>query len=146
MHRGATLPELTVVMVVVGILVAAAVPAGWQFRDRLLIEHQTAVVAAGYREARLAAMVAGTPVALWIRPDLLSIWHPLGPDSALIWSMPGPAQGGVTLESTVGRVVVAPSGMTVGVANGRITLRRGGISRGWVVSRLGRLRLDRQPP
>lgn len=146
MNSGTTLPEVTVVLVVAGILAAIGLPAGWRLRDRLMVEHQTAVVAGAYREARLAAMVAGTPTVLWIQPDLLSVWQPSGGDSLLVWQRPGPAREGVILESTVDRVVVAPSGMTMGVANGRITLRRGGTSRGWVVSRLGRLRLDRRPP
>lgn len=146
MNRGTTLSEVTVVLVVAGILATIGLPAGWQLRNRLMVEHQTAVVAVAYREARLAAMVAGTPTVLWIRPDMFSVWQPSGTDSVLVWQQPGPDREGVTLESTVDRVVVAPSGMTMGLANGRITLRRGGVSRGWVVSRLGRLRLDRRPP
>lgn len=146
MRRGTTLPEMTVVLVVAGILAAVSFPTGWQIRNRLMVEHQTAVVASAYREARLAAMEMGTPAVLWIQPDLLSVWQSIGPDSVLLWQRAGPAREGVVLESTVDRVVIAPSGMAMGVANGRITLRRGAVSRGWVVSRLGRLRLDRRPP
>ncbi len=146
MHRGTTLPEIVVVLLLIGMLAGFGLPAGWLLRDRILVERETAAVAVAYQQARLSAMVAGDPTVLWIGPDRFTVWQRVGEDSILVWQRMGPSQAGVALESTVDRVVVAPSGLAMGAANGRITLRRGNVSRGWVVSRLGRLRLDRRPP
>ncbi|MEK6598421.1 MAG: prepilin-type N-terminal cleavage/methylation domain-containing protein, partial [Gemmatimonadota bacterium] len=129
MHRGTTLPEIVVVLLLIGMLAGFGLPAGWLLRDRILVEREMAAVAAAYQQARLSAMVAGDPTVLWIGPDRLVVWQRVETDSVLVWQRIGPRQSGVTLESTVDRVVVAPSGLTMGVANGRITLRRGTVSR-----------------
>ena len=146
MRRGTTLPEIVVVLLLIGMLAGFGLPAGSLLRDHILVERETAAVATAYQQARFSAMVAGDATVLWIGPDRLGVWQRVGTDSVLVWQRIGPRPSGVTLETTVDRVVVAPSGLAMGVANGRITLRRGTVSRGWVVSRLGRLRLDRRPP
>lgn len=140
--RGASLVELVVVVVLAGFGAGLAVPGVVGLRDRLAVEHQTAKVITFYQRARATALTASRPVVLYLTPDRMSAFAVAGGDSVLAWSEPGPSEGGVGLAGPR-RVVFAPSGITMGVANGRYVLDRGGVSRTLVASRLGRLRVMR---
>lgn len=143
--RGMTLIELVVVLVLVFIAAGLAVPRAGEMRDRLLVEHATSEIMAAYGRARLEALRSGGRVLLRAASDSIRLWELQGVDSAMIWGADGPTVAGVQLVSSIPRIVFGPNGATMGVANGRFTLKRGSIRRGLIASRLGRLRVDRNP-
>lgn len=140
--RGTSLFELLVVLALAGIASGVATVGIGRLRDRLAVEAETAKVLTTYQRARLAALTANRPVALQLSGARLAAYLLIGPDSTLVWSETGPTSAGVTIAGP-SRVVFAPSGITLGVANGRYVLDRGGIRRTVVASRLGRLRVTR---
>lgn len=144
-RRGMTLVELLAAVVLLGAAAGLVLPAAAGFRDRLVVERETAAIAAAWTEARRTAALQGRPVWLELGADRLVVRVAVAGDTLAAWSRPGPAASGVQLTPAMDRVRIAPSGMALGVANGRITLRRGAVARAWVVSRLGRLRLERRP-
>jgi Tfp pilus assembly protein FimT len=143
--RGASLVETTLALAVVGILLGLTIPGTVRLRDRLAVERQAATILGAWQRARVTATMCPPPAVLHLGADRLSVWalRP-GGDSTLIWSAPGPSTDGVHLTAGVPRVVFAPTGLTIGVANGRYALERGGVSRTLVAARLGRLRVERQ--
>lgn len=143
--RGASLVETTLALAVAGILLGMAVPGAALLRDRVAVERQAATILSAWQRARVAAMLGSRRSILHLGADRLTVWalRP-GGDSVLFWSAPGPSSDGVRLTATVPRILFAPTGLTIGVANGRYGLARGGISRTLVAARLGRLRVERQ--
>lgn len=143
--RGMTLTELTVVLVLLSLLLGQAVPRVADLRDRLVVEHETSRITAAYARARLTALRSGGRTLLRVTPDSTRIWELQGSDSVAVWGAAGPILADVQFSSNIPRVVFGPNGTTMGVVNGRITLQRGTVKRGLVASRLGRLRVDRNP-
>lgn len=145
--RGVTLAELLTGIVLIAIMTGLGIPSAMALGDRLAVERQAAAVMHGYQRARLAALTSLQPVRLTVRPDRTTVyllWDRSGTrDSTLAWDAPGPASAGVMLRSSPGPVTIVPSGLAIGVGNGRYVLERGRISRSLVASRLGRLRVDR---
>jgi len=145
--RGTTFGELLVGLAVCGVLAALAVPPAARLADRLAVEHEAGRVIAAYQRARNTAWTAMAPVRLSITPARITIVRLRttggASDSTVVVDEPGPELSGVALAATPGPVVFAPSGLTVGAANGRYQLERGSVRRAVVVSRLGRLRVER---
>jgi len=125
---------------VLGVVSGIAVPRAASLRDRVLVERHARAVVTGYQRARLASLLGSARSVLVTGPDRMEVWLHTGRDSSLAWRAPGPARDGVALTGPV-RTVFAPAGVTMGLANGRFVLERGGISRTVVASRLGRLRV-----
>lgn len=143
--RGLSLLELVCALVVAGLLLGLAVPRAIALRDRLVVERHTAGILAAWQRARTAAMLGSRRAVLHVQPERLSVWTVRrNGDSSLVWAGPGPARDGVLLTAAVPRVVFAPTGLTVGVANGRYDLDRGRIRRTVVAARLGRVRVERR--
>lgn len=141
--RGVTLLELVLTLVLVSLLTAVLVPGITGLRDRLLVERHAARLVEGWHRARAAALVTARPVVLRVASGRVTVVFTVEADSSVIWSAPGPAADQVDLVTTLQRVVFSPNGLTMGVANGRMELSRGGIRRALVASRLGRLRVER---
>ena len=141
--RGVTLAELALGLSILGVLVGIGVPRVVTLRDRLAVERQAGAILTAYHQARLAAITRGQLVRLSIAPSRLAVHALQAADSVLLWEAEGPAADGVELVSAPAPAVFAPSGVTMGVANGRYVLRRGDIVRTLVASRLGRLRVSR---
>ena len=137
--RGASLVESTLVLVLIAIVSGMSVPRAAGLYDRLMVERHTQSIVTAYERARLAALLGSSAALLWVQPDRVSVWRLGGGDSTLAWHAPGPASDGVSITGP-SRVVFAPGGVTLGVANGTFVVTRGGISRRVVASRLGRLR------
>jgi type II secretory pathway pseudopilin PulG len=138
--RGTSLVESLVALAVLGVVGGIAVPKSVSLRDRMLVERHTRAVMNGYQRARLAALLGASRVVLITTPDEFAVWVLRGADSSLAWRAPGPAGDGVTFSGPA-RTSFTPAGVTMGLANGRFGLLRGGISRTVVASRLGRLRV-----
>jgi Tfp pilus assembly protein FimT len=142
--RGTTLTELLITITMLGVLAGIAAPRGLGFRHRTEVQKHTGTLRLGWREARQAALLAAAPAVLHVTPERLAVYVLRSPgDSTLWWERRGPASDGVRLLAGVPRVVFAPNGLTMGVANGRYELSRGGFSRTLVAARLGRLRVAR---
>jgi len=138
--RGTSLVESAVILVIVGIAAGLSVPRAIGLRDRLLVRRHAEAVITAYQRARLAALLGSGTALLRIQPDHIGVWRIYGEDSTLLWQTSGPATDGVTVTGP-SRLVFAPGGVTMGVANGSFVLSRGGVSRTVVASRLGRLRM-----
>lgn len=138
--RGTSLVETLAALVVLGIVTGIAVPRAASLRDRALVERHAGAVVTAYQRARLAALLGSARAVLRTGPDEFAVWILRGDDSTLAWRAPGPATDGVSFSGPA-RTLFAPAGLTMGLANGRFALARGGISRTVVASRLGRLRV-----
>ncbi|HEU5217968.1 MAG TPA: prepilin-type N-terminal cleavage/methylation domain-containing protein [Gemmatimonadales bacterium] len=144
MQRGATLLELLVVLVIVGVLAGMVVPGSASLADRLAVEHEASRLLVAYRSAWLTARVQHRLALLRVTADSLAIWTVSGsgaPDTTLAWLAPGPAQAGVSIQGVPHTTVFAPYGAAMGFANTTHLLGRGSVSRQVVVSRLGRVRV-----
>jgi len=138
--RGTTLVESMAALAVLGILGVLVVPKAASLRDRILVERHAHAVITGYQRARLASLLGSSRSVLHAGPDGYTVWVLHGADSTLVWRAPGAAPDGVTFTGPA-RTAFTPAGITMGLANGRFVLVRGGVSRTVVASRLGRLRV-----
>lgn len=137
--RGASLVESALALTLIAIVSGMSVPRVAGLYDRLMVERHTQSVITAYERARLAALLGSSTALLLVQPDRVSVWRLGGGDSTLAWHAAGPATDGVSITGP-SRLVFAPGGVTLGVANGTFVVTRGGISRRLVASRLGRLR------
>jgi prepilin-type N-terminal cleavage/methylation domain-containing protein len=144
MRRGITLLELLIVLVIIGVVAAMAVPGAAALADRLAVEHEAARILVAYRSAWLAARAQQRLALLRITADTLAIRTVSSAgaaDTNLAWLAAGPAVEGVALLSPPSTAVFAPDGVAQGLTNARHVLQRGRASRSVVVSRLGRVRV-----
>ena len=123
----------------IGILTGLSVPKAAGLHDRLVVQRHAQSIITAYERARLAALLGSSTALLRVTPDRLSVWRLASGDSTLIWHAAGPSADGVDI-SGPSRLVFAPGGVTLGVANGTFVVTRNGITRRLVASRLGRLR------
>lgn len=141
--RGATIAELALGLAITGILVAMGVPRAVALADHLAVERQAGLLLTAYHRARLVALTRNRLIRLTVTADRIAIYTLEAGDSTLAWQVPGPATDDVALVSAPAPAVFAPSGITMGVANGRYVLSKGDVTRTLVASRLGRLRVAR---
>lgn len=142
MRRGVTLPELLVVVVLLGAVAALAVPALAPALDRLAVERWAQEVAAAHGRARIVAVTASRKALLTISDDSLVLRLAQAPDTPVVWRRRGPLPSdGVSLRGPGHEVAFTPIGITMGVANATYVLQRGAAARRVVVSRLGRVRV-----
>jgi hypothetical protein len=75
-----------------------------------------------------------------LRGDAWVVFDPASPDSAPLWTAPGPGRDGVSQLGSGGPIGFGSAGIAVGVANRTLVLSRGAASATVVLSRLGRIR------
>ena len=136
---GHTLPELTVVLAIVGVLAALAVAALRTLADRTGARMAAGDLASLLAEARDAALAASVPVAAIVDPADGSVTLRAGPDT--VARRPLGALHGVRLSSSRDSVTYSPLGVGWGVSNARFVLLRGAAAETVWVSRLGRVRV-----
>lgn len=139
MRNGVSLPELVVVLALVGALSAFAFPrmAGWL--DRMAVSQAAGEVASFYQTARFAAILRGQRVRLEFHRDSLRAVFEGARDSVFLrW--PGPGRHGATLSTTRSVIRVQGNGLGWGAANTTIVIRKGMIAESLTTSRLGRLK------
>jgi Tfp pilus assembly protein FimT len=139
MRRGATLIELLLILVIIGILTAIAEPRLRGFNDSLAVDRAALEIVSAHRRARISAILQSRIVELTISAAELSI-RPRGA-AADAWRTPGPAAEGVTLAGPGHVIAFSPVGISIGLSNASFLLSRGAASRTVVVSRLGRVRI-----
>src|SRR6266849_680249 len=124
MRRGWTLPELLMVLSLVGLLSGFALPslAGWA--DRLAVRRAAEETAMFYQTARFAAILRGTRVRIEVRPDSLLATYEAVKDSVFL-ARPGPKAGGVKLNTSRLVLRIYPTGLGAGGSNTTMVFRRG---------------------
>lgn len=140
---GHSLLELLVTLALLGVLAALGGQRLSTLRDRLAVDAAVTDILLTYQRARLEALRTASPVRFEITPGRITGWRLTDGDSVRAWSTPGLETHGVRVRESAGRVLMSPSGITLGVANGRYVVERGSARRAVIASRLGRLRVAR---
>ncbi len=140
MRRGFSLAELAVVLAIVGVITALALPRWKELLDWVAVDRTAVEVSTALAVTRNAAVLGSTRARLRIADDSLRIdrresgtWQPY-----TRWA--GPAARGVALEVSNPDIVFLPTGLAWGLSNTRVTLRRGVRSAVVTVSRVGRVK------
>lgn len=143
MNRGVTLPELLITVSLASLVLGIAAPRLSEPLDALAVEHAAGEIAAAHARARVASVVESRIALLQVGPDslILELVGPSGPVRR--WALPGPAQFDVTMAGGLRTLTFAPTGITMGFSNASWTLTKGSASRRVIISRLGRLRIER---
>ena len=144
MRQGFTLVELLITMTLVSLLGMITLPRLSRPLASLRVEQEAHRLAAAHTRARMIAVTASRVALLRITPDSMTIGTVEGGDTIPRWRGPGPAAAGVSLAGPVRPLLFAPVGITYGVSNGTWTLSYRGVVRRVIVSRLGRIRIQRQ--
>ena len=139
MRRGATLAELSLTLILVGIVLLVALPRIHGLTDSLAVDRAAREIAAAHTRARMAAVLRSEVLELSIGPSALAI-RPRG-GAATIWSAEGPAAEGVSLAGPPRTLTFSPVGITLGLSNASFPLTKGAARRTVIVSRLGRVRI-----
>ena len=139
MRRGVTLPELAMVLAIVGALSALTFPrtAGWL--DRMAVSRAGGEIAAFYQTARFAAIFRSQRVRLELGQDSLRAVLE-GPSDSVFLQWAGPARHGVSLTATRALIRIQSNGLGLGAANTKLVLKKGMAAESLTTSRLGRLK------
>lgn len=135
---GTTLVELAVVLTLIGILAAIAIPALGRRRDRAAVRHAAQLLTDALAVARDAALAGAAPVAVRLGEAGGTITVHSAADTIERHAL-GTLLG-VTLRATRDSMAYGPDGLGIGAANLTAILERGSASDTLVVSRLGRVR------
>ena len=139
MRRGFSLPELALVLALVGTLLALATPRLWVLQDHWAVDRAVHELITFYQVARFRAVVRSSRVRLEIRQDSLrAVFEGVTDSVAFVW--PGPARHGVRLTASRAVITIGPTGIGWGGANTKLVLRRGEAGDSLTTSRLGRLK------
>lgn len=138
MRHGTTLPELIIVLVVVGILGSIAVVRASALRDRMSVRAAVAETVSTFALARRWSVTRASRTAVSIDTSDASVTVRSYGDTVTRRAL-GSAHG-VTLTATRDSMAYAPNGLGYGASNLTIVVRRGSIVDTIVVSRLGRVR------
>jgi len=138
MRRGATLLELALVLAVMGLMLAIALPPLRGLADGLAVHRAALDIVSAHRRARISAILTSQVIELTVDPNGLAI-RPRG--AAELWRTAGPAASQVALAGPARTITFSPVGLSMGLSNASFRLSRGGATRTVVVSRLGRVRV-----
>jgi prepilin-type N-terminal cleavage/methylation domain-containing protein len=143
MNRGMTLPELVVTVSIASLVLGIAAPRLTEPLDALAVEHAAGDIAGAHARARVTAVVESRVTLLHIGPDslVLEVVGAAGPERR--WAMSGPSRVDVAMAGGARTLTFSPIGITMGFSNASWTLTKGSAMRRVVVSRLGRVRIER---
>lgn len=136
--RGATLLELILVMSLLGIVAATALPALRGAQDRLATEGAAAMTVRTMADTRHHAVRRSTRTALFMDSVTRRLTIVAGPETVTVHDLA--ALFGVSLTPTRDSIAWSPTGLGFGAANARVILSRGRAADTVTVSRLGRVR------
>jgi prepilin-type N-terminal cleavage/methylation domain-containing protein len=139
MRQGFSLPELVLVLAVVGLLFGIAIPSLAGALDRIEVWSAANHLIAAHHRARVMAITRGQVLVLTLDAGSLSI-RPRG-QAVPLWTEAGPAGERVALEGPARQFTFSPEGLSLGLSNATLRLTRGNASRTIVISRLGRIRI-----
>jgi prepilin-type N-terminal cleavage/methylation domain-containing protein len=140
MQRGYSLVELAIVLTVMGLMTALALPGWTTLLDRIAVERAATEVTTALAVARNIAVLRATRTRLTVVADSLRIdewgdrtWQPT-------WRWPGPADNAVSLEVSNGTIIFGAIGIGAGFSNTTVVLRRGTQAAKITMSRVGRVK------
>jgi prepilin-type N-terminal cleavage/methylation domain-containing protein len=143
MKSGFTLIETVLTLAVVSLLLAIALPRFTALKQGLQVEQAAQAIVAAHRRARIAAVLHNRPAILSVAERSLRIT--LVGAGQPHWAAPGPLEQGVAFLSPARDLTFSPMGVTIGLSNASFRLGLGPAVRTVVVSRLGRVRIERAP-
>jgi Tfp pilus assembly protein FimT len=138
MRRAHTLAELAVILAILGIICAVAVPRILRDTDRVHVRGAIREVVNALAAARATAVARGQHVAVRFEPVSSTVLVSAGGDTILVRRLD--AVHGVRITSNRDSLAYAPTGLGYGAANQTVVLRRGAAVDTVVISRLGRVR------
>jgi type IV fimbrial biogenesis protein FimT len=143
MTRGMTLLEVIVSLVIVALVLGIAAPQLSAPLDRVAVEQAAGDIAAAHARARVTAVVESRITELRVSADSLTlvVLTPLGPERR--WARPGPTALSVSMTGAARTLTFSPAGISMGLSNASWTLTKGSAMRRIVISRLGRVRVER---
>lgn len=134
---GFTLPEMLIILTILGIVMAIAIPNARAALDRVSVRSAASDVRATLNYARMLAMVGGLPVAVEV--DSVGTLRVSRGDERILARAVGHAHG-VRVGRTRDSLTYDPRGFGHGAANLSILVSRGASAETVFVSRLGRVR------
>jgi Tfp pilus assembly protein FimT len=137
-RMGMTLLELTLALVLVGLLTALAVPSGRSLLSSGNVRLATLDLLSALDAARTSAIRRGTPVELVDAGTAFVVR--LRGDTTATWTGRHPSRRAVNLSGFGSPIAFGPDGLGWGVANRTLTLVGTATSSRVVLSRLGRIR------
>lgn len=140
MRRGYTIVELTLVLAVIALLLGIALPRIAPLRDGWSAEQAAQAVILAHSRARGAAILLSRPLVLTVAPESLRIATLA---DSVVWRGPGPSAEGASLAGPIRKLTFSPVGLSMGLSNATFRITRGAAVRTVVVSRLGRVRIQR---
>lgn len=137
-RRGTTLPELVVVLTVVGVLAAVGTVRVGALRDRMSVRSATTETVAAFATARRWSISRAARTAVLIDQENASIVVQSFADTIAHRRLR--EVHGVSITASRDSMAYAPNGLGYGASNLTLILRRGAAAETVVVSRLGRVR------
>ena len=138
MRRGATLPELAIVLATIGLFTTIAAARLGALRDRMSVRAAAEETFATFSLARRWALSRATRTAIAIDTAAASLVVRSYADT-IARRLLGSSHG-VTLGATRDSMAYAPNGLGYGASNLTLVMRRGSAVETVFVSRLGRVR------
>ena len=138
MRHGTTLPELIVVLTVVGILATVAVGRTTALRDRMSVRSAATETVATLALARRWSITRGTRTAVAFDTAQASLVVRSYADTIAHRKLA--SSHGVRMSASRDSMAYAPNGLGYGASNLTVILRRGSAAETIFVSRLGRVR------
>ena len=138
MQRGTTLPELLLVLTIVGILGTIAIPRSVRWRDRMSVRSAALETVATFAVARRWSLSRASRTAITF--DTVAATVTVRSYSDTIARRNLASSHGVILSASRDSMAYTPNGLGYGASNLTIVIRRGAAAESIVVSRLGRVR------
>jgi prepilin-type N-terminal cleavage/methylation domain-containing protein len=138
MRRGTTLPELLLVLTIMGILGTIAIPKAVRWRDRTSVRSAALETVATLAVARRWSLSRSSRTAITF--DTIAGTLTVRSYSDTIARRNLASSHGVTLSASRDSMAYTPNGLGYGASNLTIVLRRGAAAESIFVSRLGRVR------
>lgn len=139
MHRGVTLPELLLAVVLAGLLTLLVVPRLAAFRDGAAVREEGVRLLVALDQARGAAVRLGSNTRLALSDSAYTLSAAPIDTTVRLWRTPGPGSAAVRLTGAGAALLFGSSGVAVGASNRTLQLSKGSVTRRLVISRLGRI-------
>lgn len=137
-RKGTTIIEMTLVLAIMSVLAAIALPRASGFIDRMEVQGAVTELKALFSLARQVAIARGSQSTLVIDAPGATVTLRVGTE--IVQSRPVGAVHGVTVESNRSSITYSPIGVGYGAANFTLIVSRKAAADTMVISRLGRVR------
>ena len=138
MQRGTTLPELLLVLTIMGILGTIAIPRAARWRDRMSVRSAALETVATLAAARRWSLSRSSRTAVTFDTGAATLTVRSYSDTITRRNLA--SSHGVTLSASRDSIAYAPNGLGYGASNLTIVVQRGAAAESIFVSRLGRVR------